>query len=142
MTDMTRGSREMPRKAGPPGSSLRMVLWGTYDLGKPLNRILLRGLEENGAEVIQCHRDVWAGVEDKSQVRGLGRRLRLIAKWLISYPGLILRYERLPRHDVVFIGYLGTLDVLVLWPFADCGGLRSYKMSSYRFTIQLSSIKR
>lgn len=105
------------------GSSLRVVWWGTYDLGKPRNRILVRGLTENGVEVIQCHHDVWAGIEDKSQVRGVGPRLHLLAKWLLAYPELILRYIRLPTHDVVFVGYLGTLDVLVLWPFARLRGI-------------------
>ena len=95
-----------------------MVWWGTYDLGKPRTRILFRGLEENGVQITQCHRHIWSGIEDKSQVRGLGRRVLIGARWLLSYPGLILRYMRLPKHNVVFVGYLGTLDVLVLWPFA------------------------
>lgn len=47
---------------------LRVIAWGSYDLGKPRVRILLRGLRENGVEVLECHRDVWQGVEDKSQV--------------------------------------------------------------------------
>lgn len=98
--------------------SFRIAWWGTYDLGKPRNRILLRGLAENGVEIAQCHRDVWAGIEDKSQVGGFGRRLQILAKWLAAYPGLILQYLRLPKHDVVFVGYLGTLDVLILWPLA------------------------
>jgi glycosyltransferase involved in cell wall biosynthesis len=96
---------------------MRAVFWGTFDLGKPRNRILLRGLEENGTEVLLCHRDVWSGVEDKSRLRG-PQRLRFLLRWLFAYPGLIYRYLRLPRHDVALVGYLGQLDVLVLWPFA------------------------
>jgi glycosyltransferase involved in cell wall biosynthesis len=96
---------------------MRAVFWGTFDLGKPRNRILLRGLEENGAEVLVCHRDVWTGVEDKSRL-GAPQRLLFLLRWLFAYPGLIYRYLRLPRHDVALVGYLGQLDVLVLWPFA------------------------
>jgi glycosyltransferase involved in cell wall biosynthesis len=96
---------------------MRVVFWGTFDLGKPRNRILLRGLRETGAEVLVCHRDVWAGVEDKSRLSGL-RRLGFLLRWLFAYPGLIARYLLLPRHDAVLVGYLGQLDVLVLWPFA------------------------
>ncbi len=96
---------------------MRVAFWGTFDLGKPRNRILLRGLRENGAEVLVCHRQVWAGVEDKSRLTA-GQRLRFLLRWLFAYPGLIFRYLRLPRHDVVLVGYLGQLDVLVLWPFA------------------------
>jgi glycosyltransferase involved in cell wall biosynthesis len=96
---------------------MRVAFWGTFDLGKPRNRILLRGLRENGAEVLVCHRQVWAGVEDKSRLTA-GQRLRFLLRWLLAYPGLILGYLRLPRHDRVLVGYLGQLDVLVLWLFA------------------------
>jgi glycosyltransferase involved in cell wall biosynthesis len=101
---------------------MRVVMWGTYDTGKPRNRILLRGLRENGVEVIECHRDIWGSVEDKSQVSGLGARIRFLLRWLFSYPALIARYLRLPSHDLVLVGYLGQLDVLVLWPFAKLRG--------------------
>jgi glycosyltransferase involved in cell wall biosynthesis len=96
---------------------MRVAFWGTFDLGKPRNRILLRGLRENGAEVLVCHREVWGGVEDKSRLTG-PRRLLFLLRWLAAYPGLVFRYLRLPRHDVALVGYLGQLDVLVLWPFA------------------------
>lgn len=97
---------------------MRIVFWGTYDTGKPRVRILLRGLCENGLSVTEVHRDVWGGIEDKSQVRGLAQKLGLLVRWLLAYPALIWRYLRQPRHDVVLVGYLGQLDVLILWPFA------------------------
>jgi len=96
---------------------MRVAFWGTFDLGKPRNRILLRGLRENGAEVLVCHRQVWAGVEDKSRLTAF-EWLRFLLRWLAAYPALVFSYLRLPRHDVVLVGYLGQLDVLVLWPFA------------------------
>lgn len=102
---------------------MRVVYWGTYDTGKPRNRIMIRGLKENGIEVLECHADVWGRIEDKSQVSGWSQRLRLLVRWLRSYPGLILHYLRLPKHDVVIIGYMGHLDVLILWPFAKLRGV-------------------
>lgn len=101
---------------------MRVLLWGTYDVGKPRVRLLLRGLETQGIEVQQIHSDVWHGIEDKSQVKGIGARMRLLGRWLLSYPALVWRYLRAPAHDVVLIGYLGLLDVLVLWPFARLKG--------------------
>ena len=95
-----------------------VVAWGTYDLGKPRVRILLRGLRENGVEVIECHQDVWRGIEDKSQVSGWRERLRLAGRWLLAYPTLVWCYLRAPRHNAVLIPYLGQLDILILWPFA------------------------
>ena len=97
---------------------MRIVLWGTYDIGKPRTRIIRDGLERNGVDVITCHSDVWGGIEDKSQVAGFGRRILILLQWLLRYPALIYRYLKLPDHDAVIVGYLGHLDVLILRPFA------------------------
>ena len=102
--------------------SMQIVVWGTCDLGKPRTRILLRGIKSTDSDIIECRADVWQGVADKSQVHGFGHRVRLLARWLGSYPGLLLRYLRLPKHDCVVIGYLGHLDVLALWPLAKLRG--------------------
>ena len=74
-------------------------------------------------EVIECHAPVWSGIEDKSQLSGWLSLVRCILIWLISYPVLIARYLRLPPHDAVVIGYMGQLDVLVMWPFARLRGV-------------------
>lgn len=97
---------------------MRVVYWGTYDEGKPRNRILLSGLRQNGVEVRECHRSLWAGVEDKSQLKSTYKRFCIVVLWLLSYPRLIYKYLSEPSHDCVIVGYLGHLDVLVLWPFA------------------------
>jgi glycosyltransferase involved in cell wall biosynthesis len=102
---------------------MRAVFWGTYDLGKPRLPILLEGLRRNGVEVIECHADPWRGVADKSQISGLGRRLGYLLRWLLAYPGLLWRYLRLELHDVVIVGYLGQIDVLLLWPLARLRGV-------------------
>ena len=101
----------------------RVVVWGTYDSGKPRVRILLAGLRSQGARIIECRSDVWGGIEDKSQIRGPGRKLKLLVRWLFSYPGLVFRYLRLPAHDLVLVCYMGQLDVLVLKPFARLRGV-------------------
>jgi len=101
----------------------RMVMWGTFDIGKPRVRILERGLHENGVEVITCHCEVWKGVEDKSQIKGLVQKVAMTFRWLLAYPSLVYRYLRLPKHDAVIVSYLGHLDVLVLWPFAKLRGV-------------------
>ena len=102
---------------------MKVVFWGTYDTGKPRVRILIRGLKENGVHVTECHRNVWRGIEDKSQVRGLVSRIRIGVKWLSSYPRLICQFIKLEAHDAVIISYLGHLDVLILWPFAKLRGI-------------------
>lgn len=96
---------------------LRVVALGTYDTGKPRSRILLEGLRQNGVLVTECHKPVWSGIEDKSQLSGVKSKLLVMWRLLTAYPTLAWRYMRLPAHDVVVIGYLGLFDVLVLWPF-------------------------
>ncbi len=53
---------------------MRILCWGTYDTSKPRARLLLKGLRLAGAVVDECHVDIWQGVVDKSQVRGLRQR--------------------------------------------------------------------
>lgn len=97
---------------------MKIVYWGTYDLGKPRNRIIIKGLQSNDIEVLQCHTTIWKDIEDKSQIKKNHFRVLLLLRWLAKYPALVFKYLRLPRHHFVIIGYLGHLDVLILWPFA------------------------
>jgi hypothetical protein len=100
------------------------MFWGTYDLGKPRLRVLMRGLHENGVQFEECHADIWSGVEDKSQLSGTLPKLKRVINWLLCYPKLIACFIKKPKPDVVFIPYLGQLDVLILWPFARLRGTR------------------
>jgi len=106
-----------PARAG-GSDAMRVVLWGTYDTGKPRVRILRDGLRANGVEVIECHAPVWRGIEDKSQVAGPWRWARLLARILLAYPRLLWRYLRLPRHDWVLVAYPAIPDILLLRLFA------------------------
>lgn len=96
----------------------RILLWGTADLGKPRTRILLAGLRAQNVVVGECLYNVWRGVEDKSQIKSFSHRIRLALNYVLAYPVLIWRYCRAPRHDAVFVAYMGHFDVVVLWPFA------------------------
>jgi glycosyltransferase involved in cell wall biosynthesis len=98
------------------------VIWGTYDTGKPRVRILLEAINCCFTDVYPCHRDIWQGVEDKTQVKGGFRKFTIIARWLFAYPILLFRYFRLPRHDYLFIPYMGIIDLLVIYPFARMRG--------------------
>ena len=100
---------------------LRVVMWGTYDLGKPRTRILRDGLVEIGVEVTEIHADIWSSDADKSQLSRARMILRLF-QLLFAYPALIYRYLRAPAHDLVIVPYLGQFDVIVLWPFAKLRG--------------------
>ena len=104
-------------------AKLRVLCWGTYDTSKPRTRILRDGLRVAGATVQECHATVWEGIEDKSQVAGSLRRFAVLVRWLACYPGLIWRFLRAPRPDLVLLGFPGVLDVIVLAPFARLRGV-------------------
>lgn len=95
-----------------------VVFWGTYDTGKARCKILLDGAQKAGIEVIQCHRPVWSTVRDKSLVKGLISKFKILLKTFFSYPKLVICYLKLPRHDAVLVPYPGILDIFMLWPFA------------------------
>jgi glycosyltransferase involved in cell wall biosynthesis len=92
---------------------MRIVFWGTYDTSKPRNRILRSGLIEAGASVEEIHSRVWENIEDKSQVRGLGPRLRVLTHWLCVLPRLVWQLLRAPKSDLIVVGYPGIIDVLL-----------------------------
>lgn len=105
-------------------SAHRFMVWGTFDTGKPRVRMLLAALQLEDPDLPVCHRNPWAGIEDKSQIKGLGAKLTLLARWLVAYPALILAFLRAPKHQVVVVPYPGNLDVLVLWPLAKLRGTK------------------
>ncbi len=102
---------------------MKIVVFGTCDTGKPRARILLSALRAQGVQVDECLTNPWANIEDKSQVHGITAKLQLLMRWLGAYPSLIWRYLRLPKHDLVFVGYPGLIDVFVIWPLARLRGV-------------------
>lgn len=98
------------------------VVWGTYDLGKPRTRLLLKALATQFHIRAEIHASLWHGIEDKSQLKGAPTKLKLIARWLLLYPKLIYRYLRAPRHRYVMLPYMAYVDLLVLLPFARLRG--------------------
>lgn len=96
---------------------MRVLLWGTYDSGKPRIRLLRDGMRLAGIDVREVHAHVFADVVDKSRIGPL-RQFALLLRTLLSYPFLIWRFLRSAPHDLVLVSYPGALDALVLKPFA------------------------
>lgn len=105
---------------------MKLVLLGTYDLGKPRVRLLRDAVRHSDIDLTEVHRDVWAGIEDKSQLTGFFAKLKLLGRWLLAYPALILRYLGCPKHQHVIIPYMGIFDVIVFYPFIKLRGGRIY----------------
>ena len=100
-----------------------IVLWGTYDIGKPRVRNLISALKRLDPDIASSHFNLWAGVEDKSQIRA-NVFISILARLIICYPWLIYQYCRLPSHKVVVTPYPSVLDSLVIWPFAKLRGAK------------------
>lgn len=101
---------------------LRVIMWGSYDLGKPRTRIIRKAFDAAGLDICEIHFDPWRGVEDKSQLKSRLSVALIALRLLLHYPALILRYLLAGPHDAVFVGYMGVLDVLLIAPFARLRG--------------------
>lgn len=99
----------------------RVVLLGTYNLGKPRTRLMRQALQQIDHGLQELRFAVWNGVEDKS-VSGMGARLAVMLRLLLAYPVLAVRYLLAGKHDVVVIGYMGLFDMLLLAPLAKLRG--------------------
>lgn len=102
--------------------AMRVVLLGTYDLGKPRTRLLRESLRQIDPQLQELHFSIWHGVEDKSVMTGVTARLGIVFRLLIAYPVLAARYLMAGRHDVVVIGYMGLFDMLLLAPLVKVRG--------------------
>lgn len=90
----------------------RVVLWGTFDLGKPRVRMMRKALYD-GCDIIEIAGDVWADTRDKSQLSRIKIFLKMVRTFL-KWPALIYRYWRAPEHSAVVVGYFGLFDVLAI----------------------------
>lgn len=95
---------------------MRVCFFGTYEANYDRNRVLIRGLRAVGVEVHECHVRVWERIRHKTlDLRHPLRLAYLILSLLKGYTTLIGRYLTSPRHDIVWVGYLGHFDVLPAW---------------------------
>lgn len=104
------------------GNKIKFKWWGTYDAGNPRFQILTLGLQEVGAQLSFCHKDIWKKNEDKSQIKSIWKKITYIVRILFAYPKLIFSFIRENKCDAVIISYPGYLDVLVIWFFAKLTG--------------------
>ena len=72
---------EFPPLATASLLKMHIVCFGTYDLDKPRNRLIVTALRARGHQVTEIHGSIWQGVADKSQLRGL-RILGIASRWI------------------------------------------------------------
>ena len=90
--------------------------FGTYskEEGYSRNRVIIKGLKENGVEVKECRVDLWQGRADKLVgIRDPKYSLGLIPRFISTYIRLIIKFSKLGRYDVMIVGYAGHIDVFL-----------------------------
>jgi glycosyltransferase involved in cell wall biosynthesis len=94
---------------------LRVCYFGAYRAEYARNRNLIKALQRNGVEVIECHARLWHGVEDRVQaVTGAWRNPRFWGRVVRTYWQLLHTYWRtVDEYDVLVVGYPGQFDVFL-----------------------------
>lgn len=93
---------------------LRVCYFGTYRANYVRNQVLLQGLRSQGAEVVECHSQLWHGVEDRvNQASGGWRTPSFWKRVLQAYWRLWQNYRRVGHYDVMLIGYPGQFDTFL-----------------------------
>jgi glycosyltransferase involved in cell wall biosynthesis len=93
---------------------MRVCAFGTFDRAFDRNWILLEALEESGAEIVYCHFDLWAKHRHKTSLFPW-RWMLLVAKYVVGLISLSVRFARSGRCDVLYVGYMGNVDMLVAY---------------------------
>lgn len=93
---------------------IRVCYFGTYRSEYSRNRIMIEGLRRNGVDVIECHYQLWHGIEDRLKAAsGYWLHPRFILRTARAYLNLIIRFLKIRDIDIVMIGYPGLPDVLL-----------------------------
>lgn len=93
---------------------MKICFFGTYVVssGYPVNRYLIEGLRQAGAQVEECREDLWEGFLHAAVGQlGIGRLLKMGVRTLSRYLRLSWRYWQAEKHQWVIVGYPGYLDV-------------------------------
>ena len=73
---------------------------------------MIEGLRRNNVEVIECHEQLWYGIEDRVQtVSGKWLNPKFVARIIRTYWKLLRAYHRAGDYDVMVLGYPGQMDV-------------------------------
>lgn len=93
---------------------LSICAFGTFDRGFDRSWILLEALEQSGASVTLCHFDLWAKHRHKTRLLPWGW-LTLLVRYAAGLASLCVRFLRTARCDVLYVGYLGHVDLIVAY---------------------------
>lgn len=96
-------------------NKLRICYFGTYLQNYPRNKIIIDGLRRNGVEVIECHVDLWKGIEPRwHEIKSTIGKIKIVCKVILAYLQLFFMHQDIIRaYDVMIVGYTGHFDIFL-----------------------------
>jgi glycosyltransferase involved in cell wall biosynthesis len=91
---------------------INVCFYGSYDKNFTSNKLVKRGLEENGVRVIEVNAHVPVTRLDKKQDMGALQLIKRILKKLDLLPITFRHLSDIKECDVIYVGYPGHFDVL------------------------------
>ncbi|PKO05986.1 MAG: hypothetical protein CVU41_09355 [Chloroflexi bacterium HGW-Chloroflexi-3] len=95
-----------------PKTQIKVCYFGTYRTEYSRNRIMIKGLRKNNVEVIECHENLWTGIDDRVNAVEHGIiNPKLWKRMFGAYFRLFKKFKNLPDFDVLIVGYPGQFDI-------------------------------
>ena len=91
---------------------MKICYFGTYEKDYPRNRNIINGLAANNIEVVECHVDLYAKLENKINLSP-AKKIFLMLRAALLYLKLITKRFSLGKIDYVIVGYPGQLDMFL-----------------------------
>lgn len=95
---------------------MKICYFGTYskEEGYPRNRVIIKGLRDNGVSVKECHVDLWKSPAEKiTGIKTIQINPKLLFRIILSYLNLIINFFKIGEYDVLIVGYVGHFDIFV-----------------------------
>lgn len=89
-----------------------VMYFGTYEKNYPRNRIMIKGLNRNNIDVIECHQPVWEKSEDKTG-KFFKSKNKIILNLIKGYLKLIKKYIKSEKSNTIIVGYPGQFDMIL-----------------------------
>jgi glycosyltransferase involved in cell wall biosynthesis len=109
------GNAEEKKETDVRQRPVAILYFGTYEESYSRNQIMMKSLKRMGHRVKECHVSLWGNKTDKTRIFRTGYDTVILLLGLVTaYPRLFIKYLSIGHYDIVFIGYPGHLDVLVV----------------------------
>jgi glycosyltransferase involved in cell wall biosynthesis len=92
---------------------MTILYFGTYEESYCRNQIMIKSLKKMGHTVKECHIPLWQNKIDKLRTfDNIYNKISFILELLKVYMRLFWKYLFVGHYDLIFIGYIGHLDIL------------------------------